>query len=164
MLTWPEAEIYCRDVEKGHLTSVGSLKESKKIEKHLRMLRNYFGFSRWWIGASDLYSEGHFSWTDGSPFKYERWIKGEPSGHQRGLKEDCAVVTTDPHWGRWRDEYCLNHLPFICEIKGKGPHASISRVPTKCFQKWEEQTKMLIKLQEKGRQGKFSFLDYYTML
>lgn len=119
MLTWPEAEIYCRDAEGGHLTSVQSLKESKYIEKNLRMLKYYYGYSKWWIGASDIYREGQFNWTDGRPFTYQRWVQGEPSGHHRGKKEDCAVVTADPHWGRWKDEYCLHHLPFICKIRGK---------------------------------------------
>lgn len=118
MLTWPEAEIYCRDTEGGHLTSVRNAKESNYIKKHLRMLRYYFGFSKMWIGASDLYNEGHFNWTDGKPFTYQRWIPGEPSGRHRGKEEDCAVITADPHWGKWRDEYCLNHLPFICKIRG----------------------------------------------
>ena len=119
MLTWPEAEIYCRDREGGHLTSVRNLKESKYIEKNLRMLRYYFGLSKLWIGASDLYNEGYFKWTDGRPFAYQHWIQGEPSGHHRGMKEDCAVMTADPHWARWKDEYCLHHLPFICKIRGK---------------------------------------------
>ena len=118
MLTWPEAEIYCRDTEGGHLASVRNAKESKYITRQLRMLRYYFGFSKMWIGASDLYNEGQFNWTDGKPFTYQRWIPGEPSGRHRGKEEDCAVITADPHWGKWKDEYCLHHLPFICKIRG----------------------------------------------
>lgn len=125
MLTWPEAEIYCRDSEGGHLASIRDTKESKFIEKQLRMLRNYFGFSKMWIGASDLYNESHFSWTDGKSFTYQRWVSGEPSGHHRGKKEDCAVVTADPHWGHWKDEYCLHHLPFICKIRVCNQRADI---------------------------------------
>ena len=120
MLTWPEAEIYCREAEGAHLASVRNARESKFLEKNLRMLRNHFGFSKLWIGASDLYNESHFSWSDGTPVTYQRWIRGEPSGQQRGRKEDCAVITADyPHWAKWKDEYCLHHLPFICQIRGK---------------------------------------------
>ena len=118
MLTWPEAEIYCRDVEGAHLASVHDLRQSRFIEKQMRRLRFHVGFSKMWIGASDLYNEGHFNWTDGSPFTYQRWISGEPSGHHRGRKEDCAVITAHPHWAKWKDEYCLHHLPFICKIRG----------------------------------------------
>ena len=120
MLTWPEAEIYCREAEGAHLASVRNARESKFLEKNLRMLRNHFGFSKLWIGASDLYNESHFSWSDGTPLTYQRWIRGEPSGQQGGRKEDCAVITADyPHWAKWQDEYCLHHLPFICQIRGK---------------------------------------------
>ena len=119
MLTWPEAEVYCRDVEEGHLTSVRDLQENNRIEKILRRLRYYFGFSKVWIGASDLYHVGRFEWTDESPFRFERWIKGEPSGQGRGKKEDCAVMTADPHWGHWKDEHCLHHLPFMCRKDGQ---------------------------------------------
>ncbi|XP_078351415.1 macrophage mannose receptor 1-like isoform X2 [Oculina patagonica] len=126
MLTWPEAEIYCRDAEGGHLASVQTLKENKYIEKKLRLLRYYFGFSKWWIGASDIYSEGTFNWTDGRPFTFQRWVQGEPSGKHRGKEEDCAVVTADPHWGRWKDEYCLHHLPFICKIRVCNQRADIA--------------------------------------
>lgn len=125
MLTWPEAEIYCRDAEGGHLASVRDLRENKYIESKLRMLRFYFGYPKWWIGASDLYNEGNFSWTDGKAFTYQRWVQGEPSGHHRGNKEDCAVMTADPHWGRWKDEYCLHHLPFICKIRVCNQRADI---------------------------------------
>lgn len=117
MLTWPEAEIYCSEMEGGHLVSIKSARESKYIEGRLRMLRYYFGFSKLWIGASDLYNEGSFNWTDGKPVAYQRWVRGEPSGGRRGREEDCAVMTADPHWARWKDEYCLHHLPFICKVK-----------------------------------------------
>lgn len=126
MLTWPEAEIYCREAEGAHLASVRNARESKFLEKNLRMLRNHFGFSKLWIGASDLYNESHFSWSDGTPVTYQRWIRGEPSGQQRGRKEDCAVITADyPHWAKWKDEYCLHHLPFICQIRVCNQRADI---------------------------------------
>lgn len=126
MLTWPEAEIYCREVEGGHLASIRTLKENKYIERKLRMLRYYYGYSKWWIGASDLENEGQFNWTDGKPFAIQHWVPREPSGRHRGREEDCAVITADPYWGRWRDEYCLHHLPFICKIRGETRVLSIS--------------------------------------
>ena len=119
MLPWPEAEIYCRDVEEGHLARVRDLQVSKTIEKDLRKIRYYFGFSKMWIGASDLYNEGQFEWTSGGPVEFQHWVQGEPSGRRRGMEEDCVVVTADPHWAHWKDEYCLHHLPFICQTKGE---------------------------------------------
>lgn len=126
MLTWPEAEIYCRDVEGGHLASIRTLKENKYIEMKLRLLRYYYGYSKWWIGASDVNKEGQFNWTDGKSLAIQRWVPGEPSGRHRGREEDCAVITTDPYWGKWRDEYCLHHLPFICKIRVCSQRADIA--------------------------------------
>ena len=119
ILTWPEAEIYCRDVEYGHLLSIENVKESQKTSRTLTYLRSYYGFSKLWIGGTDLYHEGSFHWTDHSPFNFKHWAPGQPEGKVGGRQRDCLAITNSRASWSWKDESCLQHLPFICKIKGE---------------------------------------------
>ncbi|XP_048586558.1 C-type mannose receptor 2 [Nematostella vectensis] len=126
MLTWPEAEVYCRKTEWGHLLSITSAKEQEKVKQWLRMLRFIFGFHRLWIGASDLVRESKFVWTDGRRFNYTNWQEGEPSGMRRGQEQDCAAIAMYPELGKWEDHYCLQNMPFICKIKMCGERTDLA--------------------------------------
>jgi hypothetical protein len=117
MLSWPEADVYCRKTEWGQLLSISDEKDTARIVQWLQLLRHVFGFSKLWLGANDLAREGKFSWTDGNMFNYTNWGRGEPSAVQGNQEQDCLAISGHPSWGEWSDEYCLNSLPFICKIK-----------------------------------------------
>ena len=65
-----------------------------------------------WIGGFDKAPDGRsgqFVWTDGTPWDYYNWYKGEPNNWNNN--EDCAMMKSD---GTWNDEVCGNLYAFIC--------------------------------------------------
>ncbi|KAK2567534.1 C-type mannose receptor 2 [Acropora cervicornis] len=63
-LSWTEAEIYCKEIEGGHLLSIRNPKENRWVTERIRQIRWVVGFSKLWIGASDIGHEGNFQWSD----------------------------------------------------------------------------------------------------
>lgn len=58
-----------------------------------------------WIGLSDIGSEGHFYWSDGSDLDFVPWAEKEAQDWG-----DCVVNAI---WGWWATD-CDEQLPFIC--------------------------------------------------
>lgn len=116
-LSWPDAEIYCHEVESGHLLSISGPRENSVILKHTQALRRTYGYSRLWIGANDFQSVGQFRWIDGSPFNYTRWARGQPTRNR--VDADCVSTTIYPYSGNWYADNCLYQKPFACKIKSK---------------------------------------------
>jgi len=63
-----------------------------------------------WIGLTDKYKEGKFSWVDGTPVNYQNWNSGEPNnGDGRG--EDVVLMRPD---GKWNDGKDYDLLYIAC--------------------------------------------------
>ncbi|MCP3918277.1 MAG: hypothetical protein GY711_22245 [bacterium] len=73
----------------GHLATVDSAPENQWITAN---------FTRAFIGYTDVYNEGQWTWTSGAPPGYENWAPGEPDDVGDA---DFCVLGND---GRWRDE------------------------------------------------------------
>ncbi|XP_068731171.1 macrophage mannose receptor 1-like [Montipora capricornis] len=120
-LSWTEAEIYCKAVEGGHLLSLRHPKENRWVTERIRQIRWVVGFSKFWIGASDIKDEGTFRWSDDSTnpaVNYTRWAVGQPSTvDNRRRKEHCVAINADPNWGKWSDERCVIATPFACKSR-----------------------------------------------
>jgi len=120
-LSWTEAELYCKTMEGGHLLSIRTPNESRWVTDRIRQIRQVIGFSKFWIGASDLGHEGTYQWSDDDtnrPVNFTRWAVGEPSlvdANRR--KEDCVAIHADPDWGKWSDEKCIMETPFVCKTR-----------------------------------------------
>uniref|UniRef100_A0AC34FPZ3 C-type lectin domain-containing protein n=1 Tax=Panagrolaimus sp. ES5 TaxID=591445 RepID=A0AC34FPZ3_9BILA len=66
-----------------------------------------------WIGLTNMMSSssGNWSWTDGTPFNFEDWAKGEP---QNISGNNCAGLSiTD---GLWKSDDCFKAKPYICKV------------------------------------------------
>ncbi|KAL9952145.1 hypothetical protein ACROYT_G039355 [Oculina patagonica] len=117
-LSWSEAERYCKEMERGHLLSIRTLKESRWVTDRIRQIRRVLGFSKFWIGASDFGHQGVYEWTDKKkPVTFTRWAPGEPSFFAKNRKEDCVAIHADPDWGKWSDESCVMETPFACKTR-----------------------------------------------
>ncbi|BFZ22363.1 hypothetical protein BsWGS_25402 [Bradybaena similaris] len=65
-----------------------------------------------WIGLNDRDVESSYVWSDGSPFEYSKWAKGEPNSAT--LAEDCVeelAATMD-----WNDINCYLSRAYACAI------------------------------------------------
>ena len=63
-LSWTEAERYCKEMERGHLLSIRTVKENRWMTSRIRQIRRVVGFSKFWIGASDIGHQGVYEWTE----------------------------------------------------------------------------------------------------
>ena len=57
---------------------------------------------------------GGWAWLDGTPFDYDNWADGEPSGPED--IEQCIEMWTN---AQWNDAKCSNLRPFICQKAAK---------------------------------------------
>ncbi|XP_053533568.1 macrophage mannose receptor 1 [Ictalurus punctatus] len=97
LLTWPQAQTYCRT----HHTDLASSLNSSDNDM-LRQVSSIQGES--WIG---LYRDT-WKWSDGTNASNIPWAPGQPDN--AGGYEDCAVVNN----GLFYDEQCTNLHYFFC--------------------------------------------------
>ena len=118
-MTWQNSKDYCI-AQGGSLVEITSEAEQAAITAKIRS--EGWGNFNFWIGLTDLDSEGTFKWVSGDAVNYTHWAPGEPNnqGHSGG-PEDCAHIGDG---GRtWNDMPCddsqgwgNNFLP-LCEFK-----------------------------------------------
>ena len=77
--------------------------------------------TRYWIGLTDLFSEGDFFWgqsgTEISPEVRAHWGRGEPNNHGEG--EDCVEVRADADGSNahMNDQGCGDQAEFVCQYR-----------------------------------------------
>jgi len=69
---------------------------------------------RFWLGLTDIASEGTFVWSDGSSSSYRYWYSGEPNNY--GGAEDCTESYTSRS-GRWNDLRCDSPRHWVCKVR-----------------------------------------------
>ncbi|XP_013882029.1 CD209 antigen-like protein E [Austrofundulus limnaeus] len=112
-LNWTESRSFCRDVG-GDLVKIDSREEQEFLVRRLR--DKMISIEDWfWIGLTDLETEGSWLWVDRSPLDKSFWINGEPNNVGN---EDCVALTVDRADGdlqTWNDFPCRHVARFICE-------------------------------------------------
>ena len=108
------------------LTSVHSSEENK-------FLTDLSGGRSFWLGG-----KLGWTWSDGTPWDYQNWGPGSPSGVYQGQVEDCienvASLYGEDEKGTWNDRGCNNiensDLGYFCKAFHKGEKAfwSIVRI------------------------------------
>ncbi|TRY84221.1 hypothetical protein DNTS_026642 [Danionella cerebrum] len=68
------------------------------------------------IQAHDSITEGGWTWTDGSPFRYINWAKGNPDDY---FGEDCLSMLINS--GAWNDDNCEYNRGYICKRRANTP-------------------------------------------
>ena len=75
-----------------------------------------------WIGLSDLFYEGTFEWTDGTPLDYVNFANPtQPDNVGDGI-QDCVQLWADEQstaevvYKKWNDNNCNAHMrAYICK-------------------------------------------------
>ncbi|XP_038588187.1 ladderlectin-like [Micropterus salmoides] len=106
-MTWAKAEKNCESMG-GNLASVHNLLEYHEIQR-LIMSASY-DYTVTWIGGSDAQEERFWFWSDGTPFTFSYWCKGEPN-NLRG--QHCLQINHGDN-KCWDDVQCHTRLPSVC--------------------------------------------------
>ncbi|XP_041376832.1 alpha-N-acetylgalactosamine-specific lectin-like [Gigantopelta aegis] len=69
------------------------------------------GRGHYYIGLTDMVTEGVFVWQDGHTVGFTKWGGKEPNDAVDG--EDCVVLK--PWTARWNDVSCMMQYRYICE-------------------------------------------------
>uniref|UniRef100_A0A194AKZ4 C-type lectin domain-containing protein n=1 Tax=Pinctada fucata TaxID=50426 RepID=A0A194AKZ4_PINFU len=106
-LTWMDAQVYC-SMHNSQLVEIASSSENTFVKSHLPRGEHY------WMGASDITSEGVFTWThSGKKFSntYTDWHSPEPN---EGNYANCVIFWNAVGF-QWADENCYKQYGFVCE-------------------------------------------------
>ncbi|MCB9791727.1 MAG: FG-GAP repeat protein [Alphaproteobacteria bacterium] len=111
-VSWDEARARCRDIglDLARLESSATNSAASADAEALYPAATTRG--RWWVGLSDVASEGSWVWLDdSSPTGFSAWASNAPSS---STDANCAAINS-PTAGAWRDLDCEEPLFFICE-------------------------------------------------
>jgi len=99
---WEAAERLAQAVG-GHLATINDAGENEYVAAATR---------GGWIGATDRFDEGNFTWVSGDTSTYTHWAGGEPNN--AGGNEDYATMRSN---GEWND-YSTQTQQGIIELNG----------------------------------------------
>ncbi|XP_041932288.1 CD209 antigen-like protein E isoform X2 [Alosa sapidissima] len=107
---WKQSQDYCLTLG-GHLVIVNNQEEQNFLSQSA--IEDYY-----WIGLSDLETEGQWIWVDGTPLNKTGavfWLK-RPNGKDEPDNwkgdEHCGLLYKG---GDWRDVSCKDPQRFVCE-------------------------------------------------
>ncbi|XP_026225410.1 ladderlectin-like [Anabas testudineus] len=109
-MTWAKAEKNCQSMG-ANLASVHNFQEYHDIQKLIATTTHEY--KETWIGGSDAQQENVWLWTDGRPFHYTHWCRGEPndSGKQHCIQMNFGDQKC------WDDVGCDYYRPSVCAKK-----------------------------------------------
>lgn len=110
--------------EGGHLATITSAAEQQFIRDTFSMASTNEPF---WLGATDLATEGVFEWTTGEDFLYTNWKRSEPSGT---TSENYLTINWESVRGRpgtWNDTPLNGTFGFDSGVND-GPYRGIVEV------------------------------------
>ncbi|XP_067666766.1 perlucin-like [Haliotis asinina] len=111
--TFAEARSYCQFFG-SHLARIKSEDENDFITRHAKTKNGSPGY---WVGATDLMTDGKFMWEGGSPLNYTNWSPGQPDDDKttpRRATQNCLMLQKTENY-MWNDYPCTEKVNFICE-------------------------------------------------
>ena len=108
--TWWEAKFACDDIG-GELVVITTAQENEFVR---RMAKG----NLIWLGGTDEFEEGKWTWDNGEVFKFKHWDKDQPSaasGHN-------FLILSGKN-GKWADttDFSGKVKGYVCEWKGTAP-------------------------------------------
>ncbi|XP_067326422.1 macrophage mannose receptor 1-like [Anolis sagrei] len=129
--SWGDALSSCRKAD-GDLISIHNSEEYSFVISQL----GYKPTDLLWIGLNDQRIAMYFEWSDGTPVRFTKWQRGEPT-HENNVQEDCVIMNGEN--GYWQDYFCEEQLGFICKRKPLASEVSeeVETVDPKCQKGWK---------------------------
>lgn len=108
--TWWEAKFACDDIG-GELVVISSAPENEFVR---RMAKDNLV----WLGGTDEFEEGKWTWDNGEPFKFKHWDENQPAG-----TNGFNFLILNGKNGKWADttDFSGKVKGYICEWKGSAP-------------------------------------------
>ena len=98
-ITWEDARSAAQALGAGwDLATIGTAAENTFVESLLNA--GLADRSHFWIGATDVATEGVWEWVDGTPFAFTDWSTGEPNNS--GNEDFLAYDLRSGNWA-WND-------------------------------------------------------------
>jgi len=108
-LPWLQAQYYCMNRE-GHLVELTNRSKTVELQEYLM---SRIGNQSFWVGSSDLDSQGTFRWFySGAEFSKDMWDE-KTAGGKNGKKEHCVRMNAD--LVKFSDYSCDEPVHYICE-------------------------------------------------
>nr|AOH96654.1 C-type lectin [Sebastes schlegelii] len=97
-----------------HLAILTTKEQHDAVEKEGKNIGGIYTY--YWIGLTDIETEGDWRWVDNSKLRTPFWEAPEPNNHLSGGPEgeDCAVVQS--YTQLWHDVPCSFTYPRICQM------------------------------------------------
>lgn len=97
---WEYAKVLCEKYG-GHLATITS-EEENEIVKQLVTENLNTNFAYYYLGGTDINSEGDFEWVTGEEFSYTNWLSGQPDNSKS--REHYLNIYNSNDWeGLWND-------------------------------------------------------------
>ncbi|XP_039678414.1 ladderlectin-like [Perca fluviatilis] len=111
LMTWAKAEKNCVSMG-GNLASVRNIMEYHELQRLIVIASHAYKVT--WIGGSDAQEEKQWLWSDGTPFRYSNWCRGQPNN--LGGRQNCLQIN---HGAQkcWDDRQCNYARPSVCAKK-----------------------------------------------
>uniref|UniRef100_A0A8C6QZU2 Lithostathine-1-like n=1 Tax=Nannospalax galili TaxID=1026970 RepID=A0A8C6QZU2_NANGA len=105
-MAWADTDLFCQNMNSGHLVSVLSLVEG-----------NFSGTmdANAWTGLYDPKRNHRWHWSSGSLVIYKSWAPGAPNNTNHGY---CVSLTSNTGYKKWKDDNCDALYSFVCKFKG----------------------------------------------
>ncbi|KAM3613759.1 uncharacterized protein V6R79_004749 [Siganus canaliculatus] len=116
--TWQRSKQMCAEAG-GHLAILTTKDQLDAVGEEGRRIGGTF--SNYWIGLSDIETEGEWKWVDNSKLKAPTFwdaLSSQPDNNPAvgEAGEDCAMVSTFSQ--TWNDVPCFIKYPRICQMNG----------------------------------------------
>ncbi len=108
--TWWEAKFACEDIG-GALVVVATKQENEFVR---RMVKGKLI----WLGGSDEFEEGKWTWDNGEKFAFKNWDAKQPSA-----TNGYNFLVLNGLTGKWKDttDFSGKVKGYVCEWKGTAP-------------------------------------------
>ena len=112
--TWTNAKAVC-NAKGAQLVKIEAADENDFIKKEFFANEGDF-----WIGLTDVETEGDWRWSDGCKLTgYTNWKAGQPNNIKKS--QHCGAIKKEhfnnrTYDGEWHDNACYVRKQFICEM------------------------------------------------
>ncbi|KAL3980545.1 NF-kappa-B inhibitor delta [Sarotherodon galilaeus] len=114
-LDWVKSRDSCEEMG-SHLTILHTVEQHDALATEAKRIGGFY--YHYWIGLSDIETEGEWRWVDNTTLEHKYWdqVSSEPDNHHTGGEhgEDCA--TLDSHSKTWFDVPCDHIYKRICQM------------------------------------------------